>query len=82
MHDSIYLAIKGDTVLLEKRHTKYIEKLRVDTLIKRDSIPVPYEVIKEMVRNELNWWQKIMQAIGYLSLGLIIGLIIYKIKRF
>lgn len=81
MHDSIYLAMKGDTVLLEKWHTKYVDKLRIDTLIKRDSIPVPYDVVMEKVRNELNWWQKIIQAIGYLALGAVVGFIIYKIKK-
>ena len=81
MRDSIYLAIKGDTVLLEKWHTKYVEKLRVDTLVKCDSVPMPYEVVKETVRNELGLWQKIIQAIGYLSLGLIAGFIIYRIRK-
>lgn len=81
MRDSIYLALKGDTVLLEKWHTKYIERLRVDTLMRCDSIPVPYEVVTERVRNELNLWQKIIQAIGYLALGFITGFIIYKVKR-
>ena len=81
MHDSIYFAVKGDTVMLEKWHTRYVEKLRVDTLIKCDSVPVPYEVVRMKMRNELNWWQKVIQAIGYLSLGFITGFIIYKVRK-
>lgn len=81
MHDSIYLAVKGDTVLLEKWHTRYVGKVRVDTLIKCDSVPVPYEVVKEKIRNELNWWQKVVQGAGYVSLGFIAGFIIYRVKK-
>lgn len=81
MHDSIYLSLRGDTVLLEKWRTKYVERLRVDTLVRRDSVPVPYEVVRESVRNELNLWQKIIQATGYLALGFIAGFIIYKARK-
>ena len=45
-HDSVYIKEKGDTVLIERWHTKYIEKQVHDTtyISKHDSIPVPYEV--------------------------------------
>lgn len=81
MHDSIYLAVKGDTVFLEKWHTRYVGKVRGDTLMKCDSVPVPYEVVKEKIRNELNWWQKVVQGAGYVSLGFIAGFIIYRVKK-
>ena len=50
MHDSIRIESKGDTVRIEKWHTKYIEKQVHDTtyVAKVDSVPVPYEVKVEV----------------------------------
>jgi hypothetical protein len=58
LHDSIHVMERGDTIRIEKWHTKYIEREVHDTLYraKTDSVPVPYEVIKE-VPAELSWWQ-------------------------
>ena len=58
LHDSIRVSEKGDTISIERWHTKYIEREVHDTLYraKTDSVPVPYEVIKE-VPAELSWWQ-------------------------
>ena len=58
LHDSIHVTERGDTISIERWHTKYIEREVHDTLYraKTDSIPVPYEVIKE-VPAELSWWQ-------------------------
>ena len=69
LHDSISVKEKGDTVLIEKWHTKYREKQVHDTIYqaKRDSIPVPYEVIKE-VPAKLSKAQKGMMMLGILTL--------------
>jgi hypothetical protein len=58
LHDSIHVTERGDTISIERWHTKYIEREVHDTLYraKTDSVPVPYEVIKE-VPAELSWWQ-------------------------
>ena len=58
LHDSIHVTERGDTISIERWHTKYIEREVHDTLYraKHDSIPVPYEVIKE-VPAKLSWWQ-------------------------
>ena len=58
LHDSIHVMERGDTNSIERWHTKYIEREVHDTLYraKTDSVPVPYEVIKE-VPAELSWWQ-------------------------
>ena len=58
LHDSIHVTERGDTIRIERWHTKYVEREVHDTLYraKTDSIPVPYEVIKE-VPAELSWWQ-------------------------
>lgn len=69
LHDSIAVKEKGDTVLIEKWHTKYIEREVHDTIYqaKRDSIPVPYEVIKE-VPAKLSKTQKGLMTLGILTL--------------
>lgn len=74
LHDSIMVTEKGDTVRIEKWHTKYIESIRHDTLYqsKIDSIPVPVPVI-QTVEKELSWWQRTQMYAGYV---LLIGLLI------
>ena len=74
LHDSIRVSEKGDTIRIEKWHTKYIEREVHDTLYraKHDSVPVPYTVEK-LVPAELSWWQ---QARIYLANILLYGLVI------
>ena len=47
-HDSVFIHMKGDTVWYEKWHTRYIdrwhERIVSDTIMRADSIPVPYPV--------------------------------------
>lgn len=85
IYDSIYQKEKGDTLILEKWHTKYVEKQVHDTsYIERwDSIYVPYPVEKELSK-----WEKRYISIGKVSLGLFTGLLmalitwlVYYIKR-
>lgn len=74
--DSIYHYIKGDTVLIEKWHWLQgsTNAVRVDTLIKVDSVQVPVEVVrvKEVTKveevNRLKWWQRLLMGIGGLAL--------------
>lgn len=83
VHDSTFVKEKGDTVRIEKWHTKYIEKQVHDTLYqsKTDSIPVPYEVIKE-VPAKLSKVEKVMMVTGVLSLLAIFVFVAFKLKRF
>ena len=78
LHDSIRVTEKGDTVRIEKWHTKYIEKAVHDTLYqsKRDSIPYPVEVIKE-VPAKMTWWQQTRLHLAniLLYLLLLVGII-------
>ena len=69
MHDSVYVKEKGDSVWVERWHTKYETKEVHDTLYKArvDSIPVPYWKIKE-VAAELSWWQKLRLWLGNVTL--------------
>ena len=73
VHDSIHVTDKGDTVRIEKWHTKYIEKLVRDTayISKRDSVPVPYPV-KEYIEKPLKGWQKTLMFLGVLSILMIL----------
>jgi len=77
-HDSIYIndstviTEKGDTVKIEKWHTKYVEKQVHDTLYiaKNDTVPQPYPVIKE-VPAELSWWQQTRLHLSNILLWLV-----------
>ena len=89
LHDSVFVSVKGDTTWIEKFHTKYITKEVHDTLYKArvDSIPVPYEVVKEVAK-EFSWWQKLRLWLGNIMLIGILGLVgygafrLYKVYRF
>lgn len=85
VHDSIFIREKQDTVF--KDVYKYIYKYQyittTDTVIKTDSIQVPYPVEKQLTK-----WQQIKMDFGGLTMGaclglllLFIGYIIY-VKRF
>lgn len=84
IHDSIYQKEKGDTVLIEKWHTRYIEKQVRDTLIQiqSDTIPQPYPYEVE-VPAQLSWWQKTRMHIGeitIIALLVLLGSWIVRIK--
>lgn len=59
LHDSTFIREKADTVMIEKWHTKYVERIVRDTIYRHqiDSIPQPYPVTVE-VEKKLNWWQR------------------------
>ena len=83
LHDSIMVSEKGDTIRVEKWHTKYIEKQVHDTtyVSKTDSIPVPYPVEKEVPakKTAVEWlllWTGILAIIG------VVVWIANKLKRF
>ena len=72
--DSVYSAIKGDTVYKERYNTKWRIKIARDTVIKVVEIPVEVfktktktkTVVKEV--NRIYWWQKVLMLIGGASL--------------
>lgn len=80
LHDSIYVTEKGDTVRIERWHTQWRDRLRVDTIYQatHDTIPQPFpvETIKE-VPAELSWWQRLRIWIGNIGLLGILGVIGY-----
>lgn len=78
LHDSIHVTEKGDTVKIERWHTKYIEKQVHDTtyVATHDTIPQPYEVVKE-VPAELSWWQRVRLWLGNMVLLALLGVVGY-----
>lgn len=83
--DSIYTLIKGDTVYQYryKYLYRYLTTNRTDTILKTDSINVPYPVEKR-----LNRWQSIKMELGGWAFGIIIlfaliiiGRIIFNLKN-
>ena len=85
VHDYVHVRefVKGDTIRIEKWHTKYIEKATHDTLYqhKTDSVPVPYPVEK-LVERELSWWQQTRMHLGEALLAIAgIAVVVFVIKR-
>ena len=67
---------------LEKELSR-LSKIKADTIHEIDSIPYPYPVEVKVPR-ELNWWQKTLQRIGGIALGLLLlwlGWQIWKIYK-
>ena len=83
LHDSIHVTERGDTIRIERWHTKYVEREVHDTLYraKTDSIPVPYEVVKEVPRQS-NWFERIMFCTGIISILCLILFVAKKLERF
>ena len=78
LHDSIHIKERGDTVMIERWHTQWRDRLRVDTIYQatHDTIPAPYPVT-EYVEKDLNWWQRLRLWIGNIGLIAILGVIGY-----
>ena len=83
LHDSVMVSEKGDTVKIEKWHTKYVSKEVHDTLYQatHDTIPQPYPVT-EYVEKKLSTWQVVLMTIGTLTLMGIIIFAAIKLRRF
>lgn len=82
VRDSIYIKDRGDTVWIERWHTKYVERLRTDTLIEHltDTVSVPVEVQVEVPRR-LTWWQQTRMHAGELLFALLIGAAAFAVWR-
>lgn len=76
--DSIYVIDRGDTVYTYKDRYlyKYLYLNRIDTVIKTDSIQIPYPVEKSLTR-----WQKAKIELGGWAFGVLIMLAIMLIIR-
>lgn len=72
--DSVYMLVKGDTIYQYryKYLYRYLTTNRTDTILKHDSIPIPYPVEKQLSR-----WQTIKMELGGWVFVLVIILGIY-----
>ena len=85
--DSVYFAVKGDTVFKEKYNTKWRIKVSHDTINKVVTIPVEVvrtrtktkTVVKEV--NRIYLWQKVLMLIGGASLIYFLALLHNSRKR-
>ena len=88
VHDSIYIndstviTEKGDTVTIEKWHTKYVEKQIHDTtyVSKTDTVAKPYPVVKE-VEKDLHWWQKMLMICGTVFFLSLLYILYLKLRK-
>lgn len=78
LHDSTYIKETGDTVWVEKWHTRWRERMLTDTIYrsKVDSVAVPYPVEVEVER-KLTAWQTLRMRLGETLLGLLAVLLVY-----
>jgi hypothetical protein len=82
LHDSTYIHDRGDTVLIERWRTKYVEHTKTDTLYTHitDSVAVPYPVPATLSR-----WQQFCCDYGKLMVGataaMILALIFVIVRR-
>lgn len=89
VRDSVDRWRDGDTVYMYREHTQFKYLNKIDTVIKKDTIPkiVKVEVVKEKEKkvevevNKLKWYQKWLMWIGLGSVLLVSGFVIYKIKK-
>lgn len=70
--DSVYFAIKGDTIYKERYNTLWKIKFAHDTINK--VVEKPVEVLRTSIKtetkevNRIYWWQKVLMIIGCASL--------------
>ena len=83
LHDSTIVREKGDTVLIERWHTKYRDREVHDTVYQSriDSVPAPYPVT-EYVERKMSGIDKFLIATGILSIISVLIFAAYKLRRF
>ena len=82
VHDSVTVTQKGDTIMMDRWHTMYVEREVHDTtyVSKIDSIPKPYPV-EVKVEKQLTWWQQTRLHLSNILLWLLaIAAVYYIIK--
>lgn len=67
--DSVLVFMKGDSVFTDRWHVMYKDRLKevvkTDTIIKTDSIQVPYPVEKKLTK-----WQQVKMDAGGMAIGI------------
>ena len=81
--DSIVTLIKGDTVRIERWHTQYRERLRVDT-VEKAVVETVYETKTETQVQEVNrlaWWQKWLMWIGGIAIIAAAAMTAFRLRK-
>ena len=83
IHDSTIVREKGDTMLIEKWHTRWRDRWMHDTVYQSrvDSIPKPYPVEKR-VPAELTWWQQTLLHLANILLYVLLAFGVIKLGKF
>ena len=83
IHDSTIVREKGDTMLIEKWHTRWRDRWMHDTVYQSrvDSIPKPYPVEKR-VPAELTWWQQTRLHLANILLYALLVFGVIKLGKF
>ena len=76
-NDSVIIRVQGDTAMVERWHTKMVDRWRDrvvrDTVIRCDSVSVPYPVEKKLTK-----WQQIkIRFTDYAIVAIIILVLVY-----
>lgn len=82
VHDSIVTLIKGDTVITDRWHTTYRDRLRVDTVEKVRTETIYQTKTETQIQevNRLYWWQSTLMWIG--GIGLVLAIILLLVAIF
>ena len=82
LHDSTSVREKGDTVLIERWHTRYRDREVHDTVYQShiDSVPAPYPVT-EYVERKMSAIDKLLISTGILSIISVLIFAAYKVRR-
>lgn len=83
LHDSTIVREKGDTVLIERWHTRYRDREVHDTVYQSriDSVSAPYPVT-EYVERKMSGIDKLLIATCILSIISVLIFAVYKLRRF
>ena len=80
-NDSVIIRVQGDTVMVERWHTKMVDRWRDrvvrDTVIRCDSVSVPYPVEKKLTR----WQQVKIRLTDYILISALILSMLYLLSR-
>ena len=77
LHDSTFIEKAGDTIRIERWHTRYRDVLQIDTIYQatHDTIAKPYPVEVEVAR-PLRWWESAFIVLGEGTLLVILCLVV------
>lgn len=82
LYDSVFLAIKGDTIRLEKYKYIYRDRLKTDTVALSDTIAIPYPVVETREVKVYPRWLIVLACLGSLATGIAVWKLYSKASSF